>query len=359
MGKVLVIQRLAALVRIALAVLIMGAAAAFGEPEAFDPPWGTEVDAALAEFEIGNSDGAVEQLIPLADAGDVHAQFLLGRFYEDEMEFKVNHCRALHWYKEAAAQGHAAATTATGYFYLSGYCRHKDYDEAAGYFERAVILGDASAALMLTYLHLAIDSGHFDPQSTVKRAETAWDLSQESKRPDWVAINAATVLGRVYGRGYGVSKDSMKAEHFLRVAAEQGSPDAQYQLGEFYRDRYGHPRYRESWMWLSLAAHQGDRSAVDQIAHLSDQTRAEARRTAMAMFEKMIEDPQLAIGRAAKWCLDHQTNAELCLRFAYRDHFECDPLIASGYFEARYVNSRAYDLCRKLAYDVHVTERRQ
>ena len=79
----------------------------------------------------------------------------------------------------------------------------------------------------------------------------------------------------------------------------------------------------------------------------------------MAMFEKMIEDPQLAIGRAAKWCLDHQTNAELCLRFAYRDHFECDPHIASGYFEARYVNSRAYDLCRKLAYDAHVTERRQ
>ncbi len=346
-------RRIFVLVLSVLAVLAREDVEARAQTAGNDFGWSAEVDAALTEFEIGNTDGAVEQLIPLADAGDVHAQFLLGRFYEDEMEFKVNHCRALHWYKEAAAQGHAAATTAAGYFYLSGYCRHKDYDEAARYFERAVILGDASAALMLTYLHLTIDSGHFDPQSTVKRAETAWDLSQEPKGPDWVAINAAMVLGRVYGRGYGVSKNSVKAEHFLRVAAEQGSPDAQYQLGEFYRDRYGHPRYRESWMWLSLAAHQGDRSAVDQIAHLSDETRVEARRTAIAMFEKMIEDPQLAIGRAAKWCLDHQSSAEICLRFAYRDHFECDPHISPGYFEARYVDSIAYDACRREVFDSH------
>ena len=107
-------RRIFVLVLSVLAVLAREDVEARAQTAGNDFGWSAEVDAALTEFEISNTDGAVEQLIPLADAGDVHAQFLLGRFYEDEMEFKVNHCRALHWYKEAAAQGHAAATTAAG-----------------------------------------------------------------------------------------------------------------------------------------------------------------------------------------------------------------------------------------------------
>ena len=106
-------------------------------------------------------------------------------------------------------------------------------------------------------------------------------------------------------------------------------------------------------MWLSLAAYHRDLSAVDLIAELTDEIRADARRLAMAKFEAMIVNPRLAIGRAAKWCLDHQPNAELCLRFAYRDHFGCDPHIAPGYFDARYADSIAYDACRREVFESH------
>ena len=87
-------RRIFVLVLSVLAVLAREDVEARAQTAGNDFGWSAEVDAALTEFEISNTDGAVEQLIPLADAGDVHAQFLLGRFYEDEMEFKVNHCRA-------------------------------------------------------------------------------------------------------------------------------------------------------------------------------------------------------------------------------------------------------------------------
>ena len=346
-------QRIFLLILSVLAVLATGGNGVRAETAGNDFGWSEEVDAALVLFENGDAETAIERLNPIAEAGDVHAQFLLGRLYSEEFEFRDNQCRALYWFKEAGTKGYAAALAAVGNLYLNGYCTRSDYDKAARYFKQALRLGDASAALSLTYLHLTIESGHFDPQATVRRTQTAWELRRTAVNLDWVAINAATLLGRLYWLGYGISKDPVKAEKFLRIAANQGSPDAQHMLGEFYREQYGHPRQGEFSVWLSLAAHQGDLSAVDLIAELSDETRTDARRLAMAKFETMIANPRLAIGRAAKWCFVHQPNAELCIRFAYRHHFGCDPRIALGYFDARYVDSIAYDACRREVFDSH------
>ena len=73
----------------------------------------------------------------------------------------------------------------------------------------------------------------------------------------------------MYQRGLGVSRNHNEAVRWFRKAAEQGSPEGQYNLGLMYRQGLGvQKNEREAEKWLRLAAAQGYAPAQSQAGGL-------------------------------------------------------------------------------------------
>ena len=77
------------------------------------------------------------------------------------------------------------------------------------------------------------------------------------------------MLGTIYLSGQGVAIDNREAEHWWRMAAEQGHAAAQYNLGGMYSRQLSTTlSLEEALDWLGRAAEQGHRSAARELAAL-------------------------------------------------------------------------------------------
>ena len=134
-----------------------------------------------------NSEASVEnhyrkatlaELTPLAEAGDVHAQFRLGEIYAEGKGILQDYVEAVKWYRSAAKAGHIEAQITLGGMYREGEGVTKDYKLAAQWYRLAATIGgDAHAQFF---------------------------------------------LGIMYGIGQGVSRDNRRAYMWLNLSAAQG-----------------------------------------------------------------------------------------------------------------------------------------
>ena len=70
-------------------------------------------------------------------------------------------------------------------------------------------------------------------------------------------------LGRMYANGEGVTRNAAEAVRWFRLAADQGNVNAQYRLGAMYEDGKGVPQNGvEAVGWYRLAADQGHGGAM-------------------------------------------------------------------------------------------------
>lgn len=84
-----------------------------------------------------------------AEAGDVQAQFLLGRIYVAGNRVARDDRVALRWFRKAADQGYAEAQNWLGLMYLMGRGVQQDLAEATRWFRRAADQGLAEAQFLL------------------------------------------------------------------------------------------------------------------------------------------------------------------------------------------------------------------
>ncbi|MBJ38952.1 MAG: hypothetical protein CMD83_10890 [Gammaproteobacteria bacterium] len=95
---------------------------------------------------------------------------------------------------------------------------------------------------------------------------------------DQGSADAQTVLGHAYADGEGVPQDDEEAVKWYRLAADQGHAEAQYQLGIAYRDGMIVPQDdEEAVKWWRLAADSGNARAqrllgMAYLDRTSDQT---------------------------------------------------------------------------------------
>ena len=173
-----------------LAILATEDADVRAETAGNDFGWSVEVDAALLAFESGDTEAAIERLEPLAEAGDVDAQYILGSIHARGFGVAEDGCRALPWFRRAAAQGDSRAIARLGVYHQLGDCTPIDYDEAARYFKQAAELGQAGAYVSLAILHSDKSESLYDPILTLKWAEKEWDLNKETNDGVYVIISA-------------------------------------------------------------------------------------------------------------------------------------------------------------------------
>lgn len=78
--------------------------------------------------------------------------------------------------------------------------------------------------------------------------------------------NAQFFLGELYRQGEGVGRDVATAVEWYRKAAEQGHVEAQLRLAEMYNTGRGVPRdFAEAVKWLREAAMRGDAEAMYRL----------------------------------------------------------------------------------------------
>ena len=76
-------------------------------------------------------------------------------------------------------------------------------------------------------------------------------------------------LGRMYNKGEGVPPDGQEAVRWLQLAAEQGNANAQNKLGVMYANGEGVSQdYQEAGRWFRLAAEQGNALAQNNLGRM-------------------------------------------------------------------------------------------
>ncbi len=85
------------------------------------PAWAADFEAGAEAYLRGDYATALKELRPLAEQGDVNAQFTLGLMYTKGRGVPQDYKEAVRWYRLAAAQGDAKAQYGLGVMYVEGW----------------------------------------------------------------------------------------------------------------------------------------------------------------------------------------------------------------------------------------------
>lgn len=201
---------------------------------------GSYNDAATAYLR-GDFQTALHILRPLAEHGDVNAQFNLGVMYKKGDGVPQDTIEAAKWYEKAADQGYAPAEYNLASLYEKGLGVPPDYTKAAALYRAAAEQGLAEAE---------------------------------------------NNLCGMYWNGRGVSQNDAEAAKWCLRSADHGYTIAQYNLGLMYESGDGVKQdYTAAYTWFDLAASNADAQALtrrDFVATMMTPTQiAEARKHAL------------------------------------------------------------------------------
>ena len=169
-------SRMNAYISLALAVVLLTVAGPLYAGDACASP----IAFAEAERAYGAQDyaRAMELALPLAEAGNADAQYLVGRMYEKGRGVKKDKAKILTWYRRAAEGGNAKAQYKLGAGYAMGFTGLEQNNEKAKKWIRM-------------------------------SAEQGYDRAQK-------------ILAYAYQRGmYGFPKDEEKAQYWFREAEKK------------------------------------------------------------------------------------------------------------------------------------------
>jgi len=98
------------------------------------PAWADAFDDAFNFYSSRDYGRARIMLKPLAQSGDIRAQFLLGRIYSEGEGVLKNDAEGIKWYSLAAYSGDIVSQLALGTMYVNGRGVPQDFVQAYGWF---------------------------------------------------------------------------------------------------------------------------------------------------------------------------------------------------------------------------------
>ncbi|MAQ86210.1 MAG: hypothetical protein CMH12_23940 [Maritimibacter sp.] len=220
------------------------AGAAFGQDAA--PMTMEQVEQAYLS---GDMAAAREGILPIAEAGDVTAQYRLGFMLGAGEGGPVDRAGAIEWLEKAVVQGHGPAVLLLARAYLSGSPEAPDYLRAAELLQMIAGPDQPEAAYLLAQLARSGRAGAADPERGFELMRIAAEAGHHG---------AQFQLARLYANGLGVAQDEAQAMRWLFQSADAGWAPAQMALYEGYNTGEGFPQDRDKALeWLSKAADAG------------------------------------------------------------------------------------------------------
>ena len=170
-------------------------------------------------FPLAERDEAAEQLEQLANAGDAHAQHIIGTAYRDGGLLIPDTVKARKLLERAAEQDLDAAQYALGKLYLSDDAGVHDSAKGIYWLKRSANNGNDFAAYRLGKEYL---SG----KNTIKDAKTAASYLRQAA--DNGSAYAQYLLGKLTLMGEGVPKDMDAAYEWFAAARDNGHTYAEF-----------------------------------------------------------------------------------------------------------------------------------
>ncbi len=169
------------------------------------------MQAGLDAWQAGDMIGALSHYHVAAEAGVALAQAKLGYIYDQSNDDE----KAVHWYREAAAQHHPDGEFGLGEMYAKGEGVDQDFEIAVEMYMRAAVNGHAQAQRVLAnaYEHGAL-------AREVSKAEALRWLTLAANNGD---INSMQRMASLYtDGGLGIAPDPAQAQQWqARVEAAQ------------------------------------------------------------------------------------------------------------------------------------------
>ena len=229
-------------------------------------------------------------LEPAAAAGDAAAMNQMGVLYANGWGVEEDPELAVEWYRRSAEAGHPAGQFNLGWRYAEGLGVPRDPARARDWYEKSANQGDVKARGNLAVLLWEGPEALRDP----KRALALWQgLAKEGVAPAmralalaaevegeedavarWVGraaeagdVESQAWYGNLHLRGAGVEKSREKAVLWWQKAAEQGEPQARFNLAVHLLER-SPERRDEALALLEASAAQGFTDAQTRLALL-------------------------------------------------------------------------------------------
>jgi hypothetical protein len=213
------------------------------------PAW-ADTAAGLAAFKNKDYQRAYSEWKAAADAGQAEAQFDLGVLYVQGLGVLRDLNQAASWYRKAADQGNAEAQFSLGQMYARGWGVPRDTADAIRWFEMAnSVDSDGPPTDWLSV------EGYGMPQD-YQQAAYWYRQAADNGHPE-----AQYNLARLYAGGKGVKRDEVQAERWVSSSASQGYAPAMADLGKRFATGNGAAQNgQRAYFWLTLAFLHGDKS---------------------------------------------------------------------------------------------------
>jgi uncharacterized protein len=140
---------------------------------------------ATAAYKRGEYSKAVELIRPLAEQGDVRAQFNLATIYYNGQGGRQDLPEAAKWFRMAADQGDMQAQRFLGFMYANGKGVARDDREAVKWYGRAAEQGDADAQVNLGVMYSAsrgTSQNYVQAHKWFSLAAASYPASEQQKR---------------------------------------------------------------------------------------------------------------------------------------------------------------------------------
>ncbi len=209
----------------------------------------------------------------LAELGHAESQFRLGKMYENGHGTQQDIEIALRWYSRAAQQGYTDAQVKLGNLYLNeiiadGLNHTPNLKAADRWFTKAVDQGDADSIFEIGEIfQWGVAHGDEIANPYFKMA-----IEQYTPAAEKGVADAQFKLGYLYDHGFGDIRDADVAMKWYSLAAQQGHSDALFYLSELCQDSKDELTVECEMSpieLLTLAAEQGSAQAQYDLGSMS------------------------------------------------------------------------------------------
>jgi TPR repeat protein len=189
--------------------------------------------------------------------GNVYAQKMLGDLYEDGIGVQKNPSLSADWRTKAANRGNTEAQLKLGKMYLDGDGVEKDEAKGEFWLNRAATEGNSEAQFLMGKLY--------------------HERKNQEVAGNWLAKSAAQGYKDAIGFlqfmedfGYRVEETFHQGPAKFQRLAEDGDPEAQYQLAMRYESGASGVKqdHEQALHWFQLAANNGHIKAMRSLAHI-------------------------------------------------------------------------------------------
>lgn len=228
-----------------------------------------------------------DETLNLAKGGSSAAQYRLATFYRDGNGVERDPEQYRHWLEQAAARDHTLAMSELADILVA----EGDREQAMEYYRKAAESGDFDSrrkySVMFGETQEQVDklrgillyltkSGYpydlFNYANLLYRSalvpadyEEAFRYAKEASDAGW--LEADFLLGQMYRDGTGTERDIPKAEEMFRKAAERGHPRSMTVLADMYMEgRYLKRDQEQAFIFYMMAARTGNLKAQYQVA---------------------------------------------------------------------------------------------